>query len=107
MIEDDVMHRSSAAAVGAEGVGSADGAIAWANSEMLNHHVVGFDGQSSSNQSDSGIGRRLTRDGQIWISHGQRLALEIDDTAHLENNESRPPILESLPEGTRAVCVER
>ena len=107
MIEEDVMHRSGAAAMSAESVGRADGAVARTDGEMLDRHVMRFDDQSSTDQSDSGIGRRLTCNGKIWIPHEQRYAPEIDDTADLEDNEPRPAILQRLPKGAPAACVER
>src|SRR5205823_12895883 len=103
VVEERVVH---AAAVRAEGVGRAACAIAGADGDVLDDHVVGLHGQAATHECDAGIRRGLSGDRQLRLANGERLAGKIDDAAHLEHHQPGPTRLDRSAKGTRTVRVE-
>ena len=96
VIEDNMVHRTCAAAMRTEGVRGFGGSVARSHRNVLDRHIGRFHSQPSANQRDSRIGGRLSRNNQMRTPHDDRASLEIDDASDLEDHDSRSRIVERL-----------
>jgi len=65
---------------------------------MLDDHVVRLDRETSSYQSDAGIGSGLSGQSEPRVPHVDRFSLQIDHSTDFEDHEPRASILERRSE---------